>query len=75
MRPLARPVSHRSTLWRVADLLRAAARGDSYHWPMPVVLRYKGFRFFFYSNEGSPREQVHIHVLGAEGEAKFKGMA
>jgi SNF2 family DNA or RNA helicase len=25
---------------------------------MPVVFRYKGFRFFFYSNEGSPRELV-----------------
>ena len=39
--------------------------------PMPVVLRYKGFRFFFYSNEGTPREPVHVHVLGAEGEAKL----
>lgn len=38
---------------------------------MPVVLRYKGFRFFFYSNEGSPREPVHVHVMGAGGEAKF----
>jgi hypothetical protein len=38
---------------------------------MPVVLRFKGFRFFFYSNEGSPREPVHIHVVGAGGEAKY----
>jgi len=38
---------------------------------MPVVLRYKGFRFFFYSNEGSPREPVHVHVRGEGGEAKF----
>lgn len=38
---------------------------------MPVIFRYKGFRFFFYSNEGSPREPVHVHVRGAEGEAKF----
>lgn len=38
---------------------------------MPVVLRYKGFRFFFYSNEGSPREPVHIHVRGDGAEAKF----
>ncbi|OIP87583.1 MAG: hypothetical protein AUK37_01265 [Rhodobacterales bacterium CG2_30_65_12] len=30
-----------------------------------------GFRFFFYSNEGSPLEPVHIHVINAEGEAKF----
>lgn len=33
---------------------------------MPVVFRYKGFRFFFYSNEGSPREPVHVHVRAAE---------
>jgi Domain of unknown function (DUF4160) len=38
---------------------------------MPVVLRYKGFRFFFYSNEGSPREPLHIHARGEGGEAKF----
>lgn len=38
---------------------------------MPVVLRYKGFRFFFYSNEGSPRESVHVHVRGEGSEAKF----
>ena len=38
---------------------------------MPVILRYKGFRFFFYSNEGSPREPVHVHIRGGEGEAKF----
>jgi len=29
---------------------------------MPVVFRYKGYRFFFYSNEGEPREPLHIHV-------------
>ena len=38
---------------------------------MPVVLRYKGFRLFFYSNEGSPREPVHVHVRAADGEAKL----
>lgn len=38
---------------------------------MPVVLRSRGFRFFFYSNEGTPREPVHIHVDSAELEAKF----
>ena len=38
---------------------------------MPVVFRYKGIRFLFYSNEGSPREPVHIHAVGQEGEAKF----
>lgn len=38
---------------------------------MPAIFRYKGFRFFFYSNEGSPREPIHVHVLGEGGEAKF----
>ncbi len=38
---------------------------------MPVVFRYKSFRFFFYSNEGNPRESMHIHVRSADGEAKF----
>ena len=38
---------------------------------MPVVFRERGFRFFFYSNEGNPREPVHIHVERDEIEAKF----
>lgn len=38
---------------------------------MPVILRYQGFKFFFYSNEGSPLEAAHIHVRSADGEAKF----
>ena len=38
---------------------------------MPVVLRYKGFRFLFYANEGSPREPVHIHVMKDSIDAKF----
>lgn len=38
---------------------------------MPVVLRYQGFRFFFYSYEGEPREPPHIHVRKDGSEAKF----
>ena len=38
---------------------------------MPVIFRYKGFRFFFYSNEGSPREPIHVHVRADGNEAKF----
>ncbi len=38
---------------------------------MPVVPRYEGFRFFFYSNEGSPREPVHVHVRAGASEAKL----
>ena len=38
---------------------------------MPVVFRERGFKFFFYSNEGTPQEPVHIHVERDEKEAKF----
>ena len=38
---------------------------------MPVVLRLAGFKFLFYSNEGNPREPVHIHVRQGRDEAKF----
>ena len=38
---------------------------------MPTVFRDDGFRFFFYSNEGDPREPVHIHVMKDGREAKF----
>jgi hypothetical protein len=37
---------------------------------VPVVFRVGGARFFFYSNEGSPREPPHIHVEDAGSEAK-----
>jgi hypothetical protein len=35
---------------------------------MPVVFRYRGFTFFFYSNEGTPRAPVHIHVEKGDRE-------
>ena len=38
---------------------------------MPVVLRYKGYRFFFFSNEGNPREPLHIHVRQGDALAKI----
>jgi hypothetical protein len=38
---------------------------------MPVVLRYKGYTFFFFSNEGVPREPLHIHVRHGDATAKF----
>jgi hypothetical protein len=37
---------------------------------MPVVFQHRGFRYF-YSNEGIPREPVHIHVERDKLEAKF----
>ena len=34
----------------------------------PTVLRYKNYRFFFFSREETRK---HIHVVSPEGEAKF----
>ena len=36
---------------------------------MPTVLRILGFRFHFYSDEGT--EPPHIHVATSDGECKF----
>jgi hypothetical protein len=38
---------------------------------MPVIFRSRGYRFFFYSNEGEPREPLHIHVRRGESLAKI----
>jgi len=38
---------------------------------MPVVFRWKGFRFHFFSNGGDPREPMHIHVSREGAKAKF----
>ena len=38
---------------------------------MPVVFRQGGVRYFFYSNEGDPREPVHVHAEKDGAEAKF----
>ena len=38
---------------------------------MPTLWVEDGFRFFFYSNEGNPREPVHVHVEKGDAEAKF----
>ena len=38
---------------------------------MPVVFREREFRIFSYSNEGTPREPVHIHVEKDNVETKF----
>ncbi len=36
---------------------------------MPTILTIHGWRFFFYSNEGS--EPIHIHCRKGNAEAKF----
>jgi hypothetical protein len=38
---------------------------------MPKIFEIEGFRGFFFSNEGSPSEPIHIHIKKGEGEAKF----
>lgn len=38
---------------------------------MPTVFKYKGIRFFFYSNEGDPREPVHIHARTGGKDARL----
>ena len=34
----------------------------------PSILREKGYRFYFLSNE---EDRIHIHVTSEDGEAKF----
>jgi Domain of unknown function (DUF4160) len=36
---------------------------------MPTLLRIRGFKVFFFSEEGS--EPVHVHVRRGDGVAKF----
>lgn len=38
---------------------------------MPVVFRFNGIRFHFFSNECDPREPLHIHAQRAECLAKI----
>ena len=38
---------------------------------MPTIIRRDGFRFFFFSNEGDPREPAHVHVRRGAEEAKI----
>jgi len=38
---------------------------------MPTIYRHKGYRFFFFSNEGSRPEPPHVHIRHGERVAKF----
>lgn len=38
---------------------------------MPKVFDWNGCRFHFYSDEGDPREPMHIHVRRGRDNAKF----
>jgi len=37
----------------------------------PSFFRQNGYRFHFFSDEGDPREPVHIHVVKDNADAKF----
>jgi hypothetical protein len=37
---------------------------------MPLVFIAHGIRYLFYSDEGSPREPIHVHARRAECEVK-----
>lgn len=49
------------------------AQSPNFRYPtsMPTIFRQDGFRAFFYSNEGDPREPPHVHVITGAAEAKF----
>jgi Domain of unknown function (DUF4160) len=38
---------------------------------MPKVFSWNGFRFHFYSDEGDPREPMHIHIERDDADCKF----
>jgi hypothetical protein len=38
---------------------------------MPTILRIKGYRFFFYSNEGDEPMHIHIEKAGAIGKMRL----
>jgi hypothetical protein len=38
---------------------------------LPLIFSEEGFRVLFYSNEGSPREPLHVHVRRGEANAKY----
>ncbi len=38
---------------------------------MPRIFEWKGYRFFFFSDEGSPLEPCHVHVSKGNEYAKI----
>lgn len=38
---------------------------------MPSIFQFEGYRFFFFSNEGNPREPLHVHIRKDGHRAKF----
>ena len=38
---------------------------------MPRIFEWRGYRFFFFSNEGDPLEFCHVHIRKGSCVAKF----
>jgi len=38
---------------------------------MPRIFEWRGYIFFFYSNEGNPREPLHVHIRKRRAISKF----
>jgi hypothetical protein len=38
---------------------------------MPKIFEWDGYKFFFFSNEGIPREPCHVHIRKSNQTAKF----
>lgn len=38
---------------------------------MPKIFEWRGYRFFFFSNEGDPLELCHVHIRKGSQVAKF----
>lgn len=38
---------------------------------MPKIFEWNGYRFFFFSNDGNPEENCHVHVRKGDAIAKF----
>ena len=56
---------------RISLLLSFAIQLNVLTDAMPLVFVFKGYKFFFYSNEGDPREPLHVHVRKGTNLAKF----
>jgi hypothetical protein len=38
---------------------------------MPKIFEWNGYKFFFFSNEGTPLEPCHVHIRKGGSIAKF----
>jgi hypothetical protein len=38
---------------------------------VPTIFQHKGYRVFFFANEGNPREPIHVHIRKGKAVAKF----